>query len=312
MSKFHNNTDALVWLDTSAEQCALYHQAFSLAKLRIDAVLNPRPEGEGDAPVKPDAKTRCVFTDCDETLLDNSEYNAWLVFSGRNYTDETWDIYCKDKRSHSCSGAVEFTKWLEGTGVQLFYVTSRNNSTRRETVERMIDLGFPLKPEDAIDDRHITHLFMKGMENPYDGTNKWEKWSQYEWIENHRGVKPILWLGDNLTDFREIYKTARWDGRLGQADSDAPASKTPKGEDVPEGDRKKWGDTFIVMPNPVYGAFLLNYKSKTDGHLYVDDNAAFTKQSVVVREPILPGDNPKLTELEVWPKFQTSLWQPGT
>ena len=96
---YHNNIDALVWLDTSAEQCALYHQAFALAKLQVEAALKTAPD-----PTK-----LCVFSDCDETLLDNSEYNSWLVMTGRNFTNDTWDQYCKAKRSRACSGAVAFT-----------------------------------------------------------------------------------------------------------------------------------------------------------------------------------------------------------
>lgn len=279
MQQAHNNIDALVWLDTSAEQHALYLQAFSLARLRIEAAAKPNGK-----PLKP---RYCVFTDCDETILDNSEYNAWLVATGRNFHPETWNAYCHSQRSRSCPGAVPFSIWLAEKGIALFFVTSRHNSTRRATASNLASLGFPTSEFDGSEDIHSTNLFMSGMENPEVPGAAWSKWEQYDWIIRHRKLEPILWLGDNLSDFRDQYKSLAWDQRLRRADQE---------------DRESWGQKFIIMPNPVYGDWLRNY-SMRDRTVLQDDAASRLELPQPVRSPAFPASTPKMTGLEIWPYF---------
>ncbi len=279
MQQAHNNIDALVWLDTSAEQHALYLQAFSLARLRIESAVKSAGKS-----VKP---RYCVFTDCDETILDNSEYNAWLVATGRNFHPETWNTYCQSQRSRACPGAVPFAIWLAEKDISLFYVTSRHNSTRRETAANLAALGFPTSEKDAGEDPKSSNLFMSGMEHPDIPGTPWTRWDQYEWIVHHRQLEPILWLGDNLSDFRDHYKSLSWDQRLRRADQE---------------DRENWGQKFIIMPNPVYGDWLRNYGTRDLSSLE-DDNASHLNLPQPVRAPAYPASTPKMTNLEIWPHF---------
>lgn len=277
---YHNNVDALVWLDTSAEQTALYRQAFNFAKLRVESLLRSE--------TRQSATRRCVFTDCDETILDNSEYNAWLALTGRNFHPRTWDEYCSAQRSKACAGAVPFAIWLAENDIELFYVTSRSNATRQATVSNLAMLGFPMAAEDEADDPALTHLFMAGMPHPEKSGKSWTKWEQYEWIAKWRRVEPLLWLGDNLSDFRACYKSQRWDQRLQSADQE---------------DRELWGTRYIVMPNPVYGDWMRNYCSRRDGNALVDDTASHVSTPLPVRAPAIPAQTPKISELEIWPHF---------
>jgi predicted secreted acid phosphatase len=277
----NNNVDALVWLDTSAEQSALYRQAFCLARLRVEAAT----KAEG----RPLQSRYCVFTDCDETILDNSEYNAWLALTGRNFHTRTWDEYCKAQRSKACAGSVPFAIWLVENGIELFYVTSRSNATRSATVSNLSMLGFPVTPSDAEDDPALTHLFMAGMPHPDGSGEPWSKWEQHEWIAKNRLVEPLVWLGDNLSDFRACYKSQRWDERLQSADQE---------------DRENWGTRYIVMPNPVYGDWMRNYLSRRNGDLLVDDTASYVSTPLPVRTPAIPAQIPKISELEIWPEWR--------
>lgn len=276
----HNNVDALVWLDTSAEQAALYRQAFSLARLRVESIV--KTDGR---PLRP---RYCVFTDCDETILDNSEYNAWLTLTGRNFHSLTWDEYCRAQRSRACPGAVPFAIWLAENGIELFYVTSRSNATRAATASNLATLGFPITAFDTEEDPFVTHLFMAGMPNPEDPSLPWSKWDQYDWITRHRLLEPLVWLGDNLSDFRACYKSQRWDERLRTAEQD---------------DRENWGMRYIIVPNPVYGDWMRNYASRTDSRPLTDDAASGVVTPLPVRTPTVPAHTPKISELEIWPHF---------
>lgn len=279
-NQYHNNIDALVWLDTSAEQHALYRQAFTLARMRIEEMAR----GSGLS-LRP---RYCVFTDCDETILDNSEYNSWLVLTGRNFHNSSWDDYCRSKRSRACPGAVPFALWLAENGISLFYVTSRSNATRQETLENLAMLGFPVTEADASEDPQETNLFMAGMPNPENPGAPWTKWDQYEWVTRQRKIEPLLWLGDNLSDFRECYKSERWDQRLHIAERE---------------DYESWGRRYIVMPNPVYGDWMRKYLSRRNSEAFLDDDASSLDTPLPVRLPTTPSRTPKMMELEIWPRF---------
>jgi 5'-nucleotidase (lipoprotein e(P4) family) len=270
---YHNNIDALVWLDTSAEQAALYHQAFSLARLRICRFLE-KVEMRDKLPGQ-----FCIFTDCDETILDNSAYNAWLVTSGNSFTQQSWNDYCNSKLSKATPGAVEFINWVNTLGISIFFVTSRSNSTRQATAENLRMLGFPDIETNFSENPAETNLFIKYMDDPLTPEKEhWEKWDQYNWITRNRRVEPIIWLGDNLSDFKDYYRTKPWNERTQTA--------LTKDSDL-------WGEKFIVMPNPVYGAFLRNYFDSQTGTLLTDDN-------LKKRTQLSPENTPKLRELHIW------------
>jgi predicted secreted acid phosphatase len=283
-SRYHNSIDALNWLDTSGEQHALYVQAFELAKMRVCEFL---------ARFDPsDSRRPCVFTDCDETILDNSAFNSWLVRYGRGFNDLAWDAYCRQKLSKATAGAVEFAKFLTARNVDLYYVTSRSNATRPQTAENLRLLGFPIDvgvDGDANADPSTTRLFMKGFKVP--GGDR--KFAHYDYVVQARGAAPILWMGDNLHDFDRAYNGIErtWRQRL-----DAAAGEHAG----------RWGRSWIVFPNPVYGDYLLsrwNGGERAKG-LLLDDpcaaNADATRKNEQLREGVWTDTAPKTNDLECW------------
>ena len=60
---------AILWQQSSGEQRALYYQAFALARMLLDRDLRNRHV----------LKRRAIILDIDETILDNSRYEAALV-----------------------------------------------------------------------------------------------------------------------------------------------------------------------------------------------------------------------------------------
>lgn len=278
---YFNNVDALVWRDTSAEQAALYRQAFHWARWRVETLA--KTDGRS---LKP---RYCVFTDCDETILDNSEFHGWLQMTGRNFHPLSWNDFCNARRSRACPGAVPFAIWLAESGIELFYVTSRSSATRAATVDNLAMLGFPVTASDASEDPMVTRVFMADMPHPDGAAGTWTRWQQYEWITAHRRLQPLLWLGDNLSDFRSGYKDLRWDLRRQLAEGE---------------DRENWGTRFVVMPNPVYGDWMRNYTSLRDGRPLVDDAGSLLTTPLPVREPVLPTRTPKIAELAIWPEWR--------
>ena len=64
---------ASLWMQTSAEFRALCYQAFNLARMNLDVFLDSHKS----------AKPVAVIVDADETVIDNSAYEAFLI--GQNF-----------------------------------------------------------------------------------------------------------------------------------------------------------------------------------------------------------------------------------
>jgi predicted secreted acid phosphatase len=84
----HDNLNAVAWVQTSVEYRAITTQTFRAAADHLDAALKEKnwdalvPDERGNAAtgLKP-----AVVMDVDETVLDNSPYQARLIRDGKEY-----------------------------------------------------------------------------------------------------------------------------------------------------------------------------------------------------------------------------------
>jgi len=84
-----------LWYQKSAEMRALAYQAFNLAKLIFDLDLQ---KGASD-------KKRAVIVDVDETVLDNSPYEAGLIGIDTGYPNRPVGVdRCRNGRSDTGGG----------------------------------------------------------------------------------------------------------------------------------------------------------------------------------------------------------------
>ena len=67
-------------------------------------------------------KPAAVVLDIDETVLDNSPFQGWQVIENKafNYTD--WSRWVEMARAEPLPGAVEFTRYADSLGVEVFFV----------------------------------------------------------------------------------------------------------------------------------------------------------------------------------------------
>src|SRR5262249_40392298 len=92
----HNNLHALMFQATSAEYVALCVQTYQLARHAVVDRLGEKT-----------FRNPAVVLDLDETVLDNSPYQAWLIGTGRNFHEETsWKTWCDCGAARSVPGAV--------------------------------------------------------------------------------------------------------------------------------------------------------------------------------------------------------------
>jgi 5'-nucleotidase (lipoprotein e(P4) family) len=205
-------TGAILWTQTSAEYRALAYQAFSLAKLRLDQDLAGRTRVRA-------AKPPAVIVDVDETVLDNSRYQAELVLRRAAYSAESWRAWCDRAEAGAVPGAVDFLKYAFSHGVHVFYITNRRQPEKAGTIENLKKLGFPGVSEETV---------MIREQGASKESRRQKVASRY---------RLALLVGDNLNDFSDDFAGKSVVDRKAQVDRE----------------RAEFGSRFIVIPNPMYG-----------------------------------------------------------
>ncbi|HZI46637.1 MAG TPA: 5'-nucleotidase, lipoprotein e(P4) family [Pyrinomonadaceae bacterium] len=204
---------AILWTQTSAEKAALSYQAFSLARLRLDQDFRAHRNRR----VK-----RAVIVDVDETVLDNSRYQAKLAKEQKPFEAKTWTDWCNSAQATALPGAVEFLRYANSRGVRVFYITNRRVAEKDGTARNLRALGFP----DVTDDTLLVRT---------DGSTKEPRRQSVA-----AKYRIVLLMGDNLNDFAEVFEKSKTiDSRLSAADQN----------------KSQFGSRFIVLPNPMYGAW---------------------------------------------------------
>lgn len=204
---------AVAYKQTAAEFYALCHQAYNLARMRIDLALAEHESG--DRPL-------AVITDMDNTILHALSYWGHLINEGMDFFDDaTWDEWLPNNLITSVPGSNDFFNYCEEQGVEVFYVTSRNQGERtfEYALAHLKHLDFPFARE----------------ENLFVFRETSDKSPARQKIEESFEV--ALTLGDNLNDYRRDYYVRDVDERRA----------------LMERDRDDWGTRFILIPNPTDG-----------------------------------------------------------
>ena len=90
-----------------------------------------------------------VILDVDETVLDNSPYQARLVRSGTQYDEATWASWVREEAAHALPSALEFTRFAASHGVQVIYISNRDQSLDQATLDNLREQGFPVSGPEA-------------------------------------------------------------------------------------------------------------------------------------------------------------------
>lgn len=200
---------ATLWMQSSAEFRALSYQAFNVAAINLDSFLNGYT---GSKPV-------AVIVDADETVIDNSAYEAFLVGQDFGYSSKTWTPWMEAAEAKALPGAKEFLDYAAARGVEIFYVTNRKMVGFNGTKMNLTDLGFPF-----VDDKH---LLLR--------TDSSDKQPRRDTVA--RDYEIALLMGDNLNDFTSDFSKKTVEERFVATDKI----------------KDQWGTRFIVLPNPTYG-----------------------------------------------------------
>jgi len=218
---------ATLWTQRAVEYKANALTVFALARVRLDEALADKgwtaapAEQTGDFASLPPA----VVIDVDETLLDNSKYQVWMMRANQSFSTRSWNQFCAAQVSTAIPGAVEFTKYADSKGVKVFYVTNRGVETEKDTRENMQKLGFPMGG-------NVDTFLMQGEKPDWTGA----KGTRRAVIA--KDYRVLLNIGDNFGDFDDRYRTSEAD-RMKAFEAGQPY----------------WGRQWLMLANPTYGSF---------------------------------------------------------
>ena len=148
-AKTHNdNLNAVAWMQTSVEFRLIAGQTWRGALVQLDrAIKTPG----WDALTKEDRANSAkglppaIIVDVDETMLDNSPYQARLIRDGQSYNEATWAEWVKEEAAKPVPGALEFARAASARGVKIFYLSNRAEDLGDATLRNLRKAGFPVK-----------------------------------------------------------------------------------------------------------------------------------------------------------------------
>jgi 5'-nucleotidase (lipoprotein e(P4) family) len=202
---------ALLYQQRAAEYRALCFQAYNIAKLRLDEAVKHRGK-----------KPLAVVTDIDETVLDNSPYDAARAINNLDFDITEWKKWTAKGIADTVPGAPAFFKYAASKGVVVFYITNRDEDERAGTLKNLKLYNLP-----NADD---THLILK-QETSSKEARRQQVLKKYN---------VVLLCGDNMPDFNALYDN-----------KPAEESRMATTEQL----KKQFGSRCIIIPNPAYGDF---------------------------------------------------------
>lgn len=229
--------DATLWVQRSVEFAQVARQAYQLAEIRLpqalaqpgSAALEQADGGAGKPPA--------VIFDVDETVLDNSPFEAWMIQRGRpGFDQKLWDEWLTTRRARATPGAVAFVAALREAGVTPLFVTNRECEPRpgadvpcpqeADTLANMKAVGFgDIPPE---------HMMLKNEQPdwPSDkGTRRAKAAADY---------RIVMAVGDQFSDMISVTR---------KDDTDRRAELMAEHQ-------AQFDLRWVVLPNPMYGAWL--------------------------------------------------------
>ncbi|MDO5505277.1 MAG: HAD family acid phosphatase [Pseudoxanthomonas suwonensis] len=204
-----------------------------------DAEADAEPDQEPDAgddsdPTPPTARDLtglppAVILDIDETVLDNSPYQARMVLDGTEFNDLSWDQWVAEKKARAVPGVVDFAKAAEARGVTLLYISNRAVHLREATLANLRDEGLPVKDDSVFLGMGLT---VEGCEQARES----DKLCRRELAG--RNYRVLMQFGDQLGDFVRI------------------PDNSIQGRGAILDEYRDWfGERWWVLPNPTYGSW---------------------------------------------------------
>jgi 5'-nucleotidase (lipoprotein e(P4) family) len=205
----------VLWVQNSAEYVALCLQTYTLAERKLKSLA------ESATLTNINNKPAAIVLDLDETVLDNSPYQAYLVLNEQRFSYESWGKWIKLQAARPVPGSKEFLIAASEL-VEIFYVSNRQNKYLADTYKNLEKLGLPVKKE---------NILLK--------TTTSSKSKRREQISSKHNI--VMYFGDNLADLSDDFEGKETNQHY---------------QEIIYKNQQQLGEKYFVLPNPSYGKWL--------------------------------------------------------
>ena len=226
----NDNLNAVLWVQRAAEYDAVAQTVYRAAADKLDAALTQAnwdalvPDERGNAAT---GLPPAVVMDVDETVLDNSPYQARLVRDGTDYDEVSWDQWVAEKKAKPLPGVVDFARAANAKGVTVLYISNRAVHLEQATLANLEAVGLP-----------VAEGVFLGLGTVVEGCE--QNGSEKNCRRRLAGQKyrVLMQFGDQIGDFVQV------------------ASNTREGRDQLYDEYNDWfGERWWMLPNPSYGSW---------------------------------------------------------
>ncbi len=232
-----NMVNSVLYVQAAAEYKALAYQAFHLARSVLDKELCKK-----DKDIK-----RAIIVDIDQTILDISPYDAFLIKKRVRFGIKRGK-WLKSASAKAVPGAVEFIRYADSKGVTIFYISNRKPKYFQTTKRNLLNVGVPSFADDK--------LLLR--ESSRSKKSRRARVSQ--------GYKVVLLIGDDLSDFHEAF-----DKKLSDKRNESVVKF-----------REAFGSRFIILPNPIHGGWLKAiYENRRMKNLDEQQRMTFERKALI-------------------------------
>jgi 5'-nucleotidase (lipoprotein e(P4) family) len=228
-----DNLNAVAWTQNASEHDFIYVQTYrnaqeKLLKAKSDPTWDALPKDDRAAHASLKGLKPAVILDIDETVLDNSPYQARLIRSGGEFNEADWAAWCKEAIARPLPGALAFTKFAAAHGISVIYISNRAKDLDDATLANLRAAGFPVAGKDSF---LGLGTFVEGCEQVGS-----EKGCRRQRVA--KDYRVLMQFGDQIGDFANV---------LGN---------TAEGREKAMAPYTGWiGERWFVLPNPTYGAW---------------------------------------------------------
>ena len=230
-SNADDNLNAVLWVQRSTEYQATTIQTYRTAADRLDQAL-AEPNWDALVPGERDAAHAglkpAVILDIDETVLDNSPYQARLVRDGLEYDEVTWDQWVAEKKARPVPGVLDFARAATAKGVTLLYISNRAVHLKEATLANLREAGLPVADDS---------VFL-GLGTVVPGCEQHGSEKDCRRKLAGQQYRVLMQFGDQLGDFVQV------------------TVNTPEGRAQLMDEYGDWfGERWWMLANPTYGSW---------------------------------------------------------
>jgi 5'-nucleotidase (lipoprotein e(P4) family) len=241
----HDNMNATLWYQTSAEFKANAIQTYQTAALQLPHAIADKnwtalPNQASNYQQLPMA----IIVDIDETILDNSPTAAQGVLLNTGYDAKRWDQWVAMASAKAVPGAVAFVNKAEAAGVKVLYISNRECEKRVGSND-----GCPQKTDT------LHNLKTVGIKQ-IDASQIWLKSEQKSWSSEKESRRLLA-----AKDFRILMS-------IGDFLPDVKKNITPEQRSaLVDNYQEYWGAKWFVLANPTYGSWQTILKQPNSQYL---------------------------------------------